>query len=318
MREKAIATEKGPRYQLIQVRFGSYVLNVVKDGESLSAGSSIAWRAEEVKAGRIEAFTPEGERIEVLWDEAASEPGWCKLDWVIADPARGVLANASNMLDVTWEAPDGSITPLDGYLDPYFQEVYLTADSIPVFSKLVQHVSGDALDDYVAALEKEAQKYLYRHVNYGKAAKRMYNVFRYTGRYPEAAYLRELFDEPTTVLYQVSALVRTLDEAMLPGSNISTAIVEQQADQLILSVVKAIDGPVELEMVQALLDLRVALESKGEDEDEWQQQVQEARDAAINVVNNFFYEKLTEVPTIRTYIDGLDPSPRDQPLGVGP
>ena len=40
--------------------------------------------------------------------------------WVIADPVRGALANASNMLDVTWEAPDGSVTPLDGYLDPYF------------------------------------------------------------------------------------------------------------------------------------------------------------------------------------------------------
>ena len=48
------------------------------------------------------------------------------------------LANASNMLDVTWEAPDGTITPLDGYLDPYFQEVYLEAESIPIFSKLAQ------------------------------------------------------------------------------------------------------------------------------------------------------------------------------------
>ena len=30
--------------------------------------------------------------------------------------------------------PDGTITPLDGYLDPYFQEVYLEAESIPVFT----------------------------------------------------------------------------------------------------------------------------------------------------------------------------------------
>ena len=48
----------------------------------------------------------------------ALDPGWCKLDWVIADPIRGRLANASNMLDVTWEVPDGTIIPLDGYLDP--------------------------------------------------------------------------------------------------------------------------------------------------------------------------------------------------------
>jgi len=318
MREKAINFEKGPVYQLVQVRFGSYSQDVVKDGEPYAAGSSISWRAAEVKKGRIDAFTPGGERVEVLWDDVALDPGWCKLDWVIADAIRGTLSNASNMLDVTWEAPDGSVTPLDGYLDPYFQEVYLTADSIPVFSKIVQHVSGDALDDYVAALEKEAQKYLFRHVNYGKAAKRMYNVFRYTGRYPEAAYLRELFDEPTTVLYQISALVRTLDEAMLPGSDISLDIVHQQADQLLLNVVEALTGPVELEMVKALLDLRVALEHKDAQQEQWEREVQAARDGALNVVNNFFYEKLTAVPSISSYIEGLDPAPESDSLYVGP
>ncbi len=120
------------------------------------------------------------------------------------------------MLDVTWEAPDGTITPLDGYLDPYFQEVYLEAESVPIFSKLAQHVSANALDDYVSQLEKEVNKYLTKDINYGKAAKRMYNVFRLTGRYQEAAFLRELFDEPTSMLYQVWALIRTMDECSQP------------------------------------------------------------------------------------------------------
>ena len=51
------------------------------------------------------------------------------------------------------------------------------------------------------------------HANYGKAAKRMYNVFRLTGRHIDAAYLRELFDEPTTMLYQVWSLIGTLENA---------------------------------------------------------------------------------------------------------
>jgi hypothetical protein len=41
-------------------------------------------------------------------------------------------------------------------------------------------------------------------------AKRLYNIFRLTGRYPEAAFLRELFDEPATMLYQVWSLIRTI------------------------------------------------------------------------------------------------------------
>jgi len=39
--------------------------------------------------------------------------------------------------------------PLDGFLDPYFQEVYLDAASIPIFSKLVKELSADTVDDYV-------------------------------------------------------------------------------------------------------------------------------------------------------------------------
>jgi len=306
IRDKAVSAERGPTYQLIQVRFGSFPEEVVKDGRTYSAGSSIPWRVDEVKAGQVEAFHPDGRRAEVRWDDVAMDPGWCKLDWVIADPMRGRLANASNMLDVTWEAPDATITPLDGYLDPYFQEVYLQADSIPLFSKLVQHVSGDALDEYVRQLEGEVEKYLYKDVNYGKAAKRMYNVFRYTGRYYEAAYLRELFDEPTTVLYQIGALVRTIDEAMVPGSDIALDMVYRQADELILSVVDALEGDVEQEMVRVLLRLRQALANRGEDEDRWQAEVEGARALAINMVNNFFYERLIAVPTIKAYIDHFE------------
>ncbi len=308
IREKVLGTEKGSTFQFTEVRFGSFPADVVRDGRTYSAGSSIAWRVDEVKAGKIDAFYPDGRRAEILWDDAALDPGWCKLDWVIADPIRGRLANASNMLDVTWEAFDGTIKPLDGYLDPYFQEVYLEAESLPVFSKLVRHVSEDALEGYVQQLEKEVSKYVSGHVNYGKAAKRMYNIFRYTGRYQEAAYLRELFDEPTTVLYQVWSLVRTLDEALLPGSSISLEAVHQQADHLILSVVEALDGAVELEMVKALLNLRQALEHRADSQEKWQAEVEGSRTAAINIVNNFFQERLTALPSIRMYIEHLQNS----------
>src|SRR5690606_36360843 len=108
---------------------------------------------------------------------------WCKLDWVVADPNRRQLSNASNVIDVTWEAPDGAIVSLDGYLDAYFQEVYLDAGAVPVFEKVAKFVSDDALDEYVDRLEDEVRKYLTHHLNYGKADKRMYNVFRLSGRH---------------------------------------------------------------------------------------------------------------------------------------
>jgi hypothetical protein len=82
------------------------------------------------------------------------------------------------MLDVTWEARMGYHSPgLSGSLLP---GSYLEAESIPIFSKLARHVSADALEDYVSQLENEVRKYLTKDVNYGKVAKRMYNVFRLT------------------------------------------------------------------------------------------------------------------------------------------
>ena len=308
MREKALDTLKGPTYQLIEVKLGSYPYDVVKGDDLIKADSPISWSAPEIQDGKIEAFRPDGTQALIRWEEAAAEPGWCKMDWVIADPVRGKLANASNMLDVTWEAPDGSITPLDNYLDGYFQEVYLEAESVPIFSKLMKHTSPDALDEYVAQLEKEVNKYLTKNPNYGKAAKRMYNVFRLTGRYEEAAFLRELFDEPTTILYQVWSLIRTIDDTFSPGSSISIDYVLSQADHLIISVIEALEGDQETEIVRLLLNLRDSL-TRQDSTKELSAEAEAARELVINIVNNFFYEKMNSIPTIKSYMDDFhDPS----------
>jgi hypothetical protein len=302
IRSKAIESISGPTYQLIEVKFGSYPQDVERDGSHQSKGSPISWSAREVEAGEFKARDPDDSDLTIHWNDVANDPGWCKLDWVVADPVRGQLANASNMLDVTWEAPDGSITPLDGYLDPYFQEVYLEAESIPLFSKLAKHVSADALEEYVQQLESEVHKYLTKQLNYGKAAKRMYNIFRLTGRYEAAAYVRELFDEPATALYQVYSLIRTIDDVIGDPGSITQEALTEQADQLILTVVEALEGEAETEIVRTLLRLRSNLDKAQRDE-AWINQVEAARAEIINLVNNFFHERLHALPEISGYIE---------------
>jgi hypothetical protein len=304
IREKALSRIRGEGYELIEVKMGSYPQDVVREGSKLPAGSPISWNATELKAGAIKLQDAEDRGFTLTWEQAAQDPGWCKLDWVVADAVRKQLVNASNMLDATWEAPDGSITPLDGYLDPYFQEVYLEAESIPVFTKLAKHVDGDALDGYVKQLEKEVAKYIHKDLNYGKAAKRMYNVFRLTGRYEEAAYLRELFDEPATVLYQVWSLIRTIDDCFTPDSSIEIETLLGQADKLILAVVEALEGPEEQEIVRELLQLKDVL-SLEKDADALSPRAEAARAEVINLVNNFFHERLVGVPTIKAYMEEM-------------
>jgi len=302
MREKALNFMQGPNYQLIEVKFGNFPEEMVIGEYKARAGSPIAWRADQVKEGKIEGFRPDGSPLTITWESVCNDPGWCKLDWVVADPIRKQLSNASNMLDVTWEAPDGTITPLDGYLDPYFQEVYLDATSVPIFSKLSQHVSANALDEYVTALTKEVKKYLTKDVNYGKVAKRMYNIFRLTGRYEEASFLRELFDEPATMLYQVWSLIRTIDDASIPGSSITREQLVESTDQLIMAVIKALEGVEETEIVGHLLRLRDAL-SNPQGKQVLTREAEAARGMVINLVNNFFYERLAALPTIKEYME---------------
>jgi hypothetical protein len=306
MRDKAMSFATGPTYQFIEAKWSSFPFDCHKDGELQKKGSPMSWKLAEIEAGEM-AVEVDGEAVRLDWKELATDPGWCKLDWVVVDPEHQRLTNASNVIDVTWESPDGDIVPLDGYLDAYFQEVYLDAGQLPTFTKVVQHVSGNALDDYIDQLEGEVRKYLDAgHANYGKAAKRMYNVFRLTGRHLDAAYLRELFDEPTTMLYQVWSLIGTLENAAAPGSTIAVETVQAQTDDLVLTVVKALDGVQETELVAALLRLRTALEETsggGDAAAAGEVDIESARTQVVNLINTFFRDRLTAVPSIKDYMD---------------
>ncbi len=304
MRAAARRTYTGDAFQFLEGKLGSYPVDCVHGGQPRKHGSPISWTPAEIEAERIELTLADGTVQTLTWYEAALDPGWCKLDWVVTDPQRKSLSNASNVIDVTWEAPDGEIVPLDGYLDAYFQEVYLEADDLPTFTKVVQHVSDEALDDYVERLEEEVRKYLTKQVNYGKAAKRMYNIFRLSGRHLDAAYVRELFDEPATILYQVWSLISTLDNATQPGTSIPIDAVRDQADALMIQVIQMLDGDEEAEIVSALLSLRRTLEDQDAGERRTAD-VEAAQNRVINIVNTFFRDKLEGVPTIREYIRAM-------------
>ena len=307
MRDAARRTATGDPFQFLEAKLGNYPENCEHGGQARKKGTPITWTPAEVEEQSIRIDLADGTTRTVTWQEAALDPGWCKLDWVVADPERTALSNASNVIDVTWEAPDGEIVPLDGYLDAYFQEVYLDADAMPTFAKVAKFVSDDALDEYVERLESEVRKYLTKQVNYGKAAKRMYNIFRLSGRHVDAAYVRELFDEPATILYQVWSLLSTLDNATQPGTSIPIDAVRDQADALIMQVIAELEGEEEAEIVAALMTLRRTLEDQDAGERR-SNDLEAARAHVINLVNTFFRDKLEGVPTIHQYIEQMQQS----------
>jgi hypothetical protein len=305
MRTKALDTLRLPGCRLAEVKLGRWPGAGETPAGAVRAGQPVSWSPSEVEAGVIAYRRPDGTAGQLRWEAAALEPGWCKLDWVIADPESGAVANASNVLDPTWEAPDGAVVPLDGFLDPYFQEVYLETDSIPLFSRLVKELGADAVAEYVARLTDEVRKYTVKERNYGKAARRMYNVFRLTGRYGEAAYVRELFDEPVAGLYQVAALLRTLDEAHGAGDAFDAEAMVVQVDGLIMSAIAALEGDAEAEMVRRLLAVRDVMSRRAALGARDRGDLEAAQATAISAVNDYFERALNHVPEIRDWLEML-------------
>jgi hypothetical protein len=314
IRDKAQATRSGDGYRLQEVKFGTWPHDGSIGGDAIKRGSPVSWTADQVAVGSLAYERRDGTADSLTWAAAAADPGWCKLDWVIADPVSGGVANASNVLDPTWEAPDGTIIPLDGYLDPYFQEVYLETDSIPLFSRLVKEMGADSVAEYVERLTDEVYKYTVKDPNYGKAARRMYNIFRLTGRYAEAAYIRELFDEPVTALYQVAALLRTLDEAADADDTFETDAMVGQIDQLIMSAIAALEGRAEADMVRRLLNLRDAI-SRRAVAAERAEDIAGVRDDAMRAVNEYFQRVLAAVPSIAAYLESVAATHGGHPQG---
>ncbi|MBN2471804.1 MAG: hypothetical protein JXN59_13870 [Anaerolineae bacterium] len=306
IREKALQASVGPGYQLIEVRFGTLRHTILRNERTLDPGASLTWSPAEIEAGYFTALSEAGEPMRIDWAYAAQDPGWCKLDWVLVDPGQPRAIKASNMLDATWEDPTGTIHPLDGFIDPYYQEVYLQAESIPLFSKISEHMDPNALRHYIEQLEREIVKYTEeKSANYGKAAKRLYNVFRLTGRFQEAAFIRELFNEPVALLYQVSALLDGLADLGGSGGAIGGETLRQQIDDLIRDVVSVAEGTIETDLVLSLLRLRDHVTGLDNLDSEWEGTLRQMQGQLNKVVDQYFEERLRALPGIATYLDTL-------------
>jgi len=90
----------------------------------------------------------------------------------------------------------------------------------------------------------------------------------------------------------------------MPGSSIPVENVQAQADKLILEVIEVLEGGEEVTVARHLLRLRDGLEDQKAGQP-MTSEVEAARAEVINIVNNFFYEKLTGYPAIKDYIEML-------------
>ncbi len=312
LRATALRAFAEPDIVLIEANMGAYTQAVRERGQPRAAGDSITWTPQDVLNGFIEVERRDvsvkrlsGDALKINWDGAEAGKGWTYLGWIVADRERGRIALASNMLDVTWQAPDGTITSLDGTIDPVFQEIYLEASELPIFTKLAREVTPDALDGYKNMMRSQVAHYTHAEPNYGKACKRLYNLFRLTDQLEAAAYVRELFDEPVACLYQVPGLLEAAEIALRdPRAEIDRATVLKQIDLVMEHVKNATEGKDEARILAELARLKkdVLRESPGSD---WDEILNEVRKRCAEIVNEFFRARLMGYAVVREFLEGL-------------
>ena len=305
VRATALRAMAEPDIVLIETNLGVYPWPAIRAGARYAAGDSILWTPDEVLAGKLEAQAEGGEIRTLTWDSVAAGVGWSYLGWIVADRAAGRIALVGLMLDATWEAPDGTITPLDGTVDAFIQEVYLEAGALPLFARLVRHVDKDAAALYVSAMRGQVEYYTRDSASYCKATKRLYNLFRLTDELEAAAYLRELFDEPGAQLYQVDGLLEAVYHAHDPASGIDRATVLRQLDHVRQVVAAATDGAEEGELLAALQALRDRVRPELDAGSDWDAELRAVQQRCRALVNEYFRARLVGLPRIAAYLAQL-------------
>lgn len=305
LRKTALRALEMHDIMLVEVNMGVFEQPVHVQGSLRAAGDPITWLPADVANGYLTVEDASHRPLTIQWNEVNAGLGWTYCGWIVSDPQAGRLSQASNMMDVTWEAPSGEIQALDGSIDPFYQDIYLESEALPVFQKIIAHADASRLNTYISEMRSNAAHFTHAQPNFVKASKRLYNLFRVTDELEAAAYVRELFDEPGAKMYQVPGLLEAADVALKAGPAISRDIVVQQIDHVIRAVVEAAEGPREADLVMELLRLRDGVIGRLPAGQEWDQILGDVRQRCTEMVSEYFRERLLGMPRIAEVVEGL-------------
>ena len=304
MRATALRAFEEPDIVLVEANLGVFPNAATVRGRAVGPGDPITWTPDDVVAGAITVDRGGTEQV-IRWDDVDVAQGWVYIGWIAADREQGRIALASVMVDATWEDDAGEIRSLDGTVDPLAQEIYLEASALPLVERLGSLVPEGARDAYREAMRVESRHYTAEDPSFAKAAKRLYNLFRVADELEAAAYVRELFDEPSAKLYQVPGLLEAADVALDPTSGIDRDTVLRQLDLVATAIADVTDGSVEGELIASIDRLRETALADGRDGDAWSTVLADVRTKCSAIVNDFFRDRLLGNARVRELVESL-------------
>ncbi|VAW07291.1 hypothetical protein MNBD_ACTINO01-2153 [hydrothermal vent metagenome] len=160
-----------------------------------------------------------------------------------------------------------------------------------------EHIAD--LEDQIRELVADEPK------DFAKATILIYDVFRLRDEPEQALEVARLLDLPAVVLFQVPPLVRAILEM---GPTPTTATLDaalERIDDLGHLVIMVLDGDTDADIVRQLVDLSEAVRTPLQDPRRVET-ISAAADRLTHHVNAFFFDRLTAIPELRTYVVGLE------------
>jgi hypothetical protein len=185
------------------------------------------------------------------------------------------------------------------------QEIYLEASALPLVEKLSKLVAPGARERYQEIMKGQVYHYTAEEPSFGKAAKRLYNLFRVSDELEAAAYVRELFDEPAARLYQITGLLEAADAALDLASGIDRDTVMRQLDLVAETIDYATDGTEESNLLAAVERLRAAALAEGREGASWASVLVDVRAECAELVNEFFRSRLMGYEPVRATVEAI-------------
>jgi len=165
----------------------------------------------------------------------------------------------------------------------------------------------DAVKDvYVADLEARVRQLVGSEPkDFARATILIYDIYR-LGDEPETAReIAGLFDVPAVVLFQVPPLVRFVEQMGPTPTAAATDEALERIDDLSRLVIMALDGDTHADIVARLTDLGEAVRMTPRDPVRLAT-IAAAADSLIHLANAFFFDRLTAIPALRSYVVGLE------------
>ncbi len=178
--------------------------------------------------------------------------------------------------------------------------------STPVNTFTGEPASAAMREAQIADLENQIRELVGTEPkDFARATILIYDVLSLRDEPEQALAITRIFDLPAVVLFQVPPLVRMILQMDPTPAPVDLDAAVERIEDLSHLVIMALDGDTDADIVRQLVDLGEAVRTPPQDPRR-AETISAAAARLTHHVNAFFFDRLTAIPALRSYVVGLE------------